>query len=68
MGSIKWRGYAKKYEEEKERPLLKNLFDEYKKNETMHEYHIDTYHKFSELTPTMSIRSDHNSHPIMIIG
>jgi len=39
-----------------------------KNNETMREYHIDTYHKFRCMTPTMSVRCPPNSRPVMIVG
>ena len=34
----------------------------------MREYHIDTYHKFSHMTTTMSVRYPPNSRPVMIVG
>ena len=58
----------KKYKEEEE-GLLKNIYYEYLKNNVkMREYHVDTYHKFNNFNKTMSVRSDPNSRPIMIIG
>ena len=34
----------------------------------MREYHVDTYHKFQNFNKTMSVQSDPNSRPIMLIG
>ena len=49
-------------------PLLRNSYYEYEKNDIkMREYHIDTYHKFKEMTPTMSVRCPPNSRPVMIV-
>ncbi len=54
---------------QEEMPLLRNSYYEYEKNDMkMREYHIDTYHKFRDMIPTMSVRCPPNSCPVMIIG
>jgi len=59
---------AKMFEEDKDEPLLRNIFYEYKKNNvTMREYHIDTYHKFNNFKPSISVRYPDNSRPVMHI-
>ena len=61
--------FAKNLEQEKDNPLLENIFIEFKRgNIKMREYHVDTHTTFENLTLNLSVRRDTGRRPIMMIG
>ena len=68
MDSNKQRGYQKILRG-KRNTIVKQIciMNIQKMIQKMREYHIDTYHKFTEFTPTMSMRSGPNSHPLLLL-
>ncbi len=59
---------AKRLEQDKEQPLLANVYHEFiKENQKFREYHIDTHTAFNKLEPKMSITCEPNARPLIII-